>query len=159
MKTEMTTLYNLKLKSFTTPRIGNLDFPWKLHIPRSRCILGATPPRPPCILWPALLKHPEPWRLRSQTTGGCAPKTLQWLRCLIAMQRLDNCNQVANALQGLGMQPPSAGISKRRAQRANGLRCTTPQGARGPDGAAFWDANGSDGFPTLHGSQTFQSGS
>ena len=65
----------------------------------------------------ALLKHLEPWRLRSQTPalGGCALKTLMWLGYLTATQRVKHCNRVAKPLRGLRARPGSG--------FASGLQC------------------------------------
>jgi len=139
-------------KAYTIDRIGNLDFPWKRQFPRSRCILGeAALPRIPAPWEATLLKHLEPWWLRSQTIapGGCAPKTLQWLRYLIATQKVNHWNQVAKPLQGLG-----TAASKCRGLNAQPPRCRefgkrSPQRCNAFRGRSFRVADGSKGLQPL----------
>ena len=45
IKTDTAVWYNVAQKAYTIDRIDKLDFPWKLQLPRSRCILGEL--RPP----------------------------------------------------------------------------------------------------------------
>ena len=115
---------------------------WEELRPPESLHLGGPPP---------LFKHLEPWRLRFRTTapGGCAPKTLQWLRYLIATQKGNHWNQVAKQLQGL-----SAAASKCRVLNAQPPRCRefgerSPQRCNGFRGRSFRVADGSKGLQPL----------
>ena len=92
----------------------------KAAAPQTRCIPGRCAPRTPCTLG----------GLHSSDTsnlGGCAPitalggctlKTLQWLRCLLAIQRVKNCNQVAKPMRGV-----RAAASKCKGLKAQLSKC------------------------------------
>ena len=116
----------MEQKPYTSPRIENLEFPWRLQLPISRCILRGCGDQTPCTLT-LRSSNTEPYRLRSQTIalGCCAPKTLQWLRHLIEFERLKHCNQVVV----LEAQLPSVRVWRRSPQSAEGLGGAAPQGA------------------------------
>ena len=60
----------------------------------------AAPPGP-IASW-GLRSHTLGLRPQNPALGGCALKSLQWLRYLIEMLHLLNCNQVAKPLQSFG---------------------------------------------------------
>ena len=74
-----------------------------------------------CKSWgAALLKHVEPWRLRSQTTaiGDCAPKSLQWLRYLITIQRVtQSSTEATGGVCGRSLEVHGCGSATTKLQR------------------------------------------
>ena len=102
---------NLNCKESNSPKTQNTKL-WKFtKIPKNQsletCLVPALrlirvmPPRLPAPWMATLVDNPEPWRPRSQTTalGSCAPKTMQGVRYLIAIQRVEHCNHVAMPLK------------------------------------------------------------
>ena len=139
--------YNLEQKAYTIRRIENLDFPWKLQLPRYRCIVGGCAPRSPCTSGDCAPQTPSTLAaaLPNHCIGGCAQKALKWLRHSIRIQSVTHCNEVAKPLQVWGAQPLSAGIRRRsfkvqRLRERSHPRCNESKGRSLPGCKRVWGA-------------------